>query len=431
MAKSKVTKAALKAALIKDLKQVAGSKKSITRHEYLQASALGKRYESVYRTFAEFSEAAGLEAAGQQSESHVIEDDKLTITLPKTAIHTYDELVDRFSIDTKVWEISRFNATYSNVDESAPYRVVAFLKKRANMLAIQEEVAELKQLAKQTIVKKHSPTKSANKSGLMLEIALNDHHFGKLAWSRETGGRPYDINIASAMYSRALDVLLDRAKGHDYEQILLVAGNDYLHANDSTGHTANGTLLDTDCRFQKTYKIARQNLCEAIERLRQIAPVKVLACYGNHDTTSMWTLADSVECYFSKDPRVTVDNEPIYRKYHQWGKCGIMFTHGDLGKRPDFPLVFATDQPQMFGSTQFREVHTGHNHTTKTEEFHGVRVRTLPSLTPADAWHANNMYINNLRSAVAFAWSKDEGIIAEYTYCDDAYPVLTTKRALV
>jgi hypothetical protein len=427
MAKLKVTKESL----IKDLKQVAGERTSITRHEYLQSTKLGKRYEPVFRTFDDFREAAGLEAANQQSESHVIDDDKLTITLPKTAIHTYDELVNKFSIDTKVWEVSRFNATYSNTDESAPYRVVAFLRKRKDILAIQEEVADLKRQAKQSIVRKITPTKPPSKSGLMLEIAISDHHYGKLAWPSETGGSPYDLNIASAVFSRALDTLLKRASGMTYESILLVAGNDYLHANDVQGKTANGTQLDTDCRFQKTYTTARKNLCDAVERLREIAPVKVLACYGNHDKLSMWTLADSVECYFAKDPRVTVDNEPIYRKYHQWGKCGLMFTHGDLGKRPDFPLVFATDKPEMFGSTLYREVHTGHNHTTKTEEFHGVRVRILPSLTPADAWHAENQYVNNLRSAEAFVWSKDEGLIAQYIYCDNAYPELKTKRALI
>lgn len=296
---------------------------------------------------------------------------------------------------------------------------------------IREEIAALKALAKTEIVRKPKVTKPVKKTGLMLEINVSDHHFGKLCWGVETGGAPYDLKIAEAMFNRAVDVLLERSAGYEFEQVVFVLGNDLLHANNTDGQTFSGTQLDTEGRFQKTYWTARKVMCAAIERLRQIAPVKVVAVYGNHDKTSLWTLTDSLECFFHDDPRVDVDNQPLYRKYFQWGLSGLMFTHGDLGKRTDFPLVFATERPDIFGSTKFREVHTGHLHTTKTEEFHGVRVRILPSLTPPDAWHAENAYVGNQRNAEAYVWSKDEGLIAQFIYCDNALPEIKTKRELV
>ena len=305
-------------------------------------------------------------------------------------------------------------------------------EKEQRLQEIRGEIEELKILAKEDLgVKLRKPEKPVPDSGLMLEVNIADHHFGKLSWPVETGGAPYDLKIAEAMFVRAVDKLLERAKGYSFERILFILGNDFLHANSVDGSTFNGTQLDTEGRFQKTYWVARKAVCSAIERMREIAPVKVAVIYGNHDRTSMWTLADSVECFFHGDPRVEVDNRPIYRKYEQWGTCGLMFTHGDLGRRNDFPLLFATECPEVFGSTTCREVHTGHLHTTKTEEFHGVRVRILPSLTPADAWHSENGYLGNLRNAEAYVWSRTEGLIAQFIYSDNAFPALKTERKIV
>jgi hypothetical protein len=276
-----------------------------------------------------------------------------------------------------------------------------------------------------TIAKVKTPT------GLVLELALSDHHFGKLAWPSETDGRPYDVKIAEATFMRALEQLIERSKGYVYEQVLLIVGNDIFHSNDQAGNTANGTRLDTEGRFQKTYWTVRKMLCNAIERLKQIAPVKVMVIVGNHDKLSAWTLGDSIDCWFHADPKVSVDNAPTYRKYFEFGKVLLMFTHGDLGRREDFPLLMATERSEAFGRTKFREVHTGHLHTTKTQEWHGVRVRILPALCPQDAWHHENAYTGAQRVAEAYVWSPEEGLIAQFFYNDDAASVIKTKTEIV
>jgi hypothetical protein len=301
---------------------------------------------------------------------------------------------------------------------------------------VREEIDALKVIAKDELSELRKPIKDtalrvkAKETGLMLELNISDAHWGKLSWPSETGGAPYDLKIAEAMFMRALNVLLERAKGFTFERILFVLGNDFLHSNDVHGQTANGTKLDTEGRFQKTYWTARKTMCAVIERLREIAPVEVSVVYGNHDKTSVWTLADSLECFFNGDPRVKIDNQPIYRKYIHWGSCGLMLTHGDLGRRQDFPLLFATEKPEIFGNTVHREIHTGHLHMTKTEEFHGVRVRILPSLSPADTWHSENGFVGNLRNAEAYVWSKEEGLIAQFIYSDNAHSMIKTERKI-
>jgi hypothetical protein len=293
------------------------------------------------------------------------------------------------------------------------------------------EIEDLKVSAKAGIkrpLKKYKPVKE---TGLMLEVSLFDLHFGKNAWPNETGDRPYDVKIANAMFFRALERLIERSRAFEYEQVTFIVGNDLLHSNDLESRTANDTIVDSDGRFQKAFWTARKAMCTAIEMLKEIAPVKVIVCVGNHDRFSSWALGDSLECYFHNDKRVSIDNSPTLRKYHKWGKVGLLFVHGDLGKREDMPLLFATEKPELFGSTEFREIHTGHNHSTRTQEFHGVRVRILSSLSTADEYHAANGYTGNLRTAESFVWSQNEGLIANFTYTDQAFEPIITKREIV
>lgn len=108
-----------------------------------------------------------------------------------------------------------------------------------------------------------------------------------------------------------------------------------------------------------------------------------------------------------------------------------MLTHGDLGVKKDYPLVFATESPEIFANSLWREIRCGHVHHTQVQEVRGVQIRTQPSFSSSDAWHFENMYTKNLRNAYAYVFSKTEGLIAQYGYCDNAYPEIKTERRLV
>ena len=81
------------------------------------------------------------------------------------------------------------------------------------------------------------------------------------------------------------------------------------------------------------------------------------------------------------------------------------------------PLLMAAEEPELFGCSEFREVHTGHLHQVGLFEKFGIRVRRLPSLTPPDGWHSKSGYIGMTRAAQSFTWSKYDGLYAmdEYT----------------
>ena len=289
-------------------------------------------------------------------------------------------------------------------------------------VAKQREIAELKQAFALATPISPKPVKTDKGANCMLEVDIFDLHLGKLAWAKETGYENYDLKIAKDLFVEALEVLIARTAGNKFSEVVLPVGNDFFHTDNLVSETTAGTRQDMEGRFHKTAHIGRQLMVYAIERLRQIAPVTAIVAPGNHDQLSAWHLGDSLECWFHDAKDVKVDNLPTLRKYHQFGNVMLMFTHGNRGKHIDYPLLMATEKPEMWGATKYRECHIGHLHQTqmrdsyKVEENHGARVRIISALCAADAWHAEMQLVGNLRQAEAFVWHRDEGQIAHATY---------------
>lgn len=420
------------AELIADIQRVYNTTGAFSRRKYLKAGSYSERQiRNTFGNFVKFQEAAGLlevtkpHDAGLPanlkfgSESNEFVGDKWNIT-KVSRIHSLEGLIEHFKINKSIWEVERFvaNSWEANAGggvEMPLYQVKASFKKIRSVVDAKREVESLKEAAKQLAL---TPTPivrtSRLASGNMLELALFDAHFGKLAWPRETNGAPYDTKIAQKIYLETVEHLIEPALNYQIDEIVLIVGNDLIHSDDTEGRTTKGTYVDCDTRYYKTFEIVRETVTKVVERLRLIAPVRVIMVQGNHDTLSVWHLGDSLTALFSKYDDVTVDNEPTYHKYYKWGEVGLMLTHGDKGKKPDYPLLFATDKPLVFGTTKFREVHTGHFHKTQVDEFHGVRVRIIPSLSPADAWHYEQGFTGQLRTGEAFVWNKSKGLIAQF-----------------
>ena len=359
--------------------------------------------------------AESFDVSGNQAE--------VTATVPER-VQTLEQLTAVCKIDTAIWDVERFICNKwemgsKDADDrpqvTALYQVKAWLRKRVVLIAARSEIDALKAEAKAALPARKWRT--AKPTGMMLEPALPDLHVGKLAWADETGYEHYDIQTAERVFDDALHALIQRTKGYQFDRVVFPVGNDLLHADTKQGTTNAGTPLDTDSRYQKSFLVARRMLTRAITALRDLAPVHVVVVPGNHDTLGAWHLGDSLECFFHKHAGIVIDNAPTLRKYHQYGAVMLMFTHGNRGKLADYPLLMATEQPAMFGATRHREAHTGDKHQLKVQEFHGVRVRISPALCSPDAWHSEHHFVGNPRSAEAFVWHKDEGLvgIANYT----------------
>jgi hypothetical protein len=386
------------------------------------------------------------------SESSEIRGDDWTISLPKTRICTLDELVAHCKIDLSIWDVERFVCNKYEVGmkpaatteymatedgrqipawvrfEKDPiivplFQVKAFLRKRKDIIAVRQEIEALKEDAKRFMLQPIKIKRSPKLTGNMLELNLPDIHFGKQAWSVETGWSDYDIKIAEKIYRDAFTVLLGRVQGYEFDEIVFVVGNDIMQSDNPEDQTYKGTKVSCDSRYYKVFRLVCRLMIESIETLRHYAKrVKVIMVRGNHDTLSVWHLGESLGLRFTNYKDVEIENEPRPRKYHRFGKVMLMFTHGHEGKPADYPMHMAVEKPEMWAATEFRECHTGHKHTKQDSkvpqvgEKVGVRVRILSALCPVDDWHADNGYIGNLQSAEAFVWNKDEGLIATAIY---------------
>jgi hypothetical protein len=359
-------------------------------------------------------------------------------------VTTPEEFFERCQIDRSIWHVVELKckkwdmgavlrAQAGSVSMDQPtvvelFAVSATLKLKVDVIAARNEIKTLIVDAKQHIGPRPK-VKRTHSGAHLLEISIPDLHIGKLAWAPETGYANYDSKIAEQLFKEALETLIIRTSHLHFNRVLLVVGNDLLHADTKQGTTTGGTQLDTDTRFHKTFLLARRMITDAIERLREIAPVDVVMVPGNHDNLSVWHLGDSLECFYHQTEDVTIFNSPNPRKYYEFGKVMLLLTHGDKGKHPDYPLMMATEEKDMWQRTKYREAHLGHLHTTRAsrhiwshdvKEEHGVKVRILPSLAAADAWHSENHYVGNHRSAEAYVWHPDEGLItqAQYTVQD-------------
>ena len=426
--------------LTDDLARVYNTYGEITRKLYRRWGNYSEtQWSKKFDKFQDFVAAANIvRKESVAPESHELKGNKWDVSLKATRIHTLPELLEYCKVDLAIWEVERFIVNKWEMGYKNPaglaateelFQFKATLIKRKEIVDAREEIERLKvELKKETKAVAPAVKTRPRTTGNMLEINIPDAHFGKMAWSKETGDRPYDTPIAAATFDRALDNLIERSKGFQYDKILFVVGNDLLNSDDEQGRTTKGTFVTTDGRYQKTFVTVRKTISKSIEKLRQIAPVHVVMVSGNHDNLGVWHLGDSLECQFAGYKDVIIDNEPIQRKYVRYGDVLLMFTHGDKGKRDDYPLLMATERSADFGETKFREIHTGHIHQTKLQEWHGVRVRILPSLSPPDAWHSENSFTGQQRNAEAYVWNYDEGLIAQFYHNDDAWPVISTDR---
>lgn len=254
----------------------------------------------------------------------------------------------------------------------------------------------------------------------LLEIALFDVHFGKLA-HREEVGEDYDIKIASKRYKDAVDDLLGKVNLLSVEKILFPIGQDLINIDNIAGMTTGGTPQNCDSRFHKIVKTVKTVLIETIDKLSLIAPIDIVISVGNHDEQTTFMIGEMLEAYYHNSRTVNVYNSASLRKYYKYGVNSIMFTHGNKEKFADLGMIFAAENPKLWADTEQRFIQIGHFHhnkkitTIQAEEFKGFQVQIMPSLSGSDAWHFGKGYIS-LKQAKAFLFNKKKGLVGEFTY---------------
>jgi len=342
-------------------------------------------------------------------------------------VKSLEDLIEACDIDTENWEVEKWGCKVydgwikenQNVKSKKCYSISATLKKRTSTDLVKQKEILLDILKEELDIKFEN--KSYNKNGdFLLELALFDVHFGKLSHEEESG-YDYDLKIATEKFNTAVDDLLSKVDLSVVSKILFPVGNDLFNVDNMIKTTTGGTPQDTDTRFHKMFSCVKNVIISNILKLEKIAPVDVVIVPGNHDEATCYMLGEVLSAYFYNSTNVSINNLPTLRKYYQFGEVGILFTHGDKEKHSDLALIFASEQPKLWGNINHRFIQLGHLHHNKkinymiTNEVQGAQIQILPSISPNDKWHASKGFLSK-RQAKAFLFDKQDGMIAELTH---------------
>jgi hypothetical protein len=344
-------------------------------------------------------------------------------------ITSLEQLVSFCKIDLTVWTVERWvcnkwevGATDINgtIQTSPLFQVKAWLNRKVHEIQARDAIAALlldaKKQSPKVTVKKYK-----NKVAGLYEIDMPDVHLGRQTWAEESGQNS-DLKIMTGLVKLAMADLLSRVASTSISRVLFPVGNDFFNVNDKREETMHGTRQQEDQRWQKTFREGRKLLVCLIDMCAEIAPVDVLIIPGNHDEERIFYMGDALDCWYHNNQNVSIDNRAVKRKYYQFDRNLIGFTHGYYEKPEKLAFIMPNEVPDLWAKTTNHEWHLGDKHQKKdsvyykTTDGNGIMVRILRSLAAPDAWTFDKGFISSPRAAEAFMWHPENGVVGQFTH---------------
>lgn len=351
-------------------------------------------------------------------------------------IITYQDLIDALEVDldkfklvkfgAKKWEVGAKNDYTGHIEVEPLYGAHADFIPKSDLnddgLFLKSLREAVLGLAPSTIpFQPHTGDKEK-----LLEIYIPDLHLNKKA-NVEDSGEEYNLKIAIELYEKVVNTLISDAlalSNFEYEKIVFIVGSDFYNSDNNQDTTTKGTKVDEDVRWRRAFRTGTQIAIKAINQCAHVAPVDVIVIPGNHDEQRSFYLGEVLSAYYIDNLDVIVNNSGLKRTYYQYGKCGICFAHGDKIAQKEWPNIFATEAPQIWGNTIYREVHTGDKHhqvkrnnVVKVQdgedikEYRGCVFRIIRSLSATDDYHYTHGFVGAHKGAEAFVWDKERGLV--------------------
>lgn len=241
----------------------------------------------------------------------------------------------------------------------------------------------------------------------MLLIDIADLHMNLQA-SMFTTGNEYNCEIAEKLFFHVIEDVLTRTKDYKFEEITFIIGGDMLNGDNLAGTTTKGTAQVNDLHYYDAYEKLCSMTIKAIDILKNRCKVNVIYVMGNHDELTGFKLAKYVDAWFRDDNGVTVDYQPIARKYKLYGKTLLCFAHD--GKIQKLPAIIADEARDLWSKAVTTEVFLQHLHTEQVlMEDNNIRIQRLPTISGRSKWSADQGY-NSKRQCKSFIFDAEEGL---------------------
>lgn len=348
--------------------------------------------------------------------------DSAVITTKSYNIQTLDDAIEYAEVNLEDWEVDRYTVNSWEVtmgseksgtgkpESFTNYQVKVWLKRKKPEMA-EIVLNNLIERLNTSTFEYSKPTPRSKE--ILLVPGLVDHHFGLLAWGKETGDGDYDLKIAENLYANALRQGVDSISNYEISQFLFPIGSDLFHINNPDNLTPKGkNHLDVDSRLAKVFETGLYSVIDAIEYARKIAPVEIKWIPGNHDPETSFYLCKVIDAYYRNNPDVVVDVSPQWRKFYKWNNTLIGMCHGDEEPHQKLPTIMADSVPKLWAECKYKEWLVGHVHKKKEMNFIGVDsfgstiIRFLPSLCKIDHWHYKKGYVGGNKSMEMLAYGK-------------------------
>ena len=219
-------------------------------------------------------------------------------------------------------------------------------------------------------VKVHNIAKGENS----ILVALFDMHFG--------------ITRLSDLESHLEQITSILQKG--YKNIEIIIGGDVLHSDFlAKTQTASNTQLD-EVNTIRAVEEAESFFSSLLElSLKYGKRVEVKAVSGNHDTDSQYMFVWGLS---KKFPQVSFENVLNNKRLaFQFDKIGVMVAHGNLALKR-LPMLFANEYSDIWSSSTYRLIASGHFHTEKLQDVDGVVMHQFGTVKPNDPYEVANGY---------------------------------------
>jgi len=249
---------------------------------------------------------------------------------------------------------------------------------------------------------------------VILEIPMMDVHFNKFIDERITG-TVSNMETVKQDYLSVVNYFLSRVKDREIKKIIFPVGQDFFNS-EFDKNTTQGTPQDNEKPSDIMFEEGTTLIFQSIELCRKVAPVEVLYVAGNHDMTiAYYAMSALKRGYDMANIKGVTFDLLIKRKYVEFGKCLIGYTHGNKEKaKIEKENLMQVEASEAWGRTKYREWHLGHEHHEDVIERGGIKYRKINSITATDNWHYENGYVSALRMAQAFLWHKDFGLLDIY-----------------
>lgn len=366
------------------------------------------------------------------------DDDKCVFVHRSKTIKTLDAALKAGEVDLTVWEVERWKLnkwdmgakTLQNADVQLHamelWQVTVWLQRKTPAVQALDTLLDELRNHKLTLPTPKS-LKSRKPISRELEISIVDPHLG-LTCTEPAANSEWNIDKCEQIVLGMTDELLNAADYYaPFKQIVFPLGNDFFHCDNLNRTTTNGTPLPNSSAWHEMILRGEKLTFAVINKLLEVAPVKVIVIPGNHDKHSTFMLGRVVNAMYHNAKHVNVVCDASPYKFHKFGVNIIGYIHGNGFPANRLAALMANEtRISGWADARYCEWHLGDQHRkgsarpTVMEE-QGVSIEYLPGLTPPDEWHKMNIFTWQKRAGMAFVWDEFKGPVARLQVNIDSY----------